>query len=103
MGIYGWVCGQGSWICRNVGWSWSKNHNDWYPYSIAVVHLRHCEGRLQATSTTSTTNARITKKETRSSTTINFRCRVWLYKSHNTERCWTMQCALLYLDTFSYF
>merc|ERR1719273_2862418 len=64
------------WLQRNVGWSWAKDYHDWYTYSIAMVYLRYCKSCLQASSSTSTINARIIKKKVGSSKRLKHEYRI---------------------------
>ena len=62
--------------------SWTTYNYDWYPYCPAVVHLRQCQGRLQAAPPTTTRDAR--KLETQDgSSPIN----VWLDFKNESCMC----------------
>merc|ERR1711962_1729222 len=62
--------------------SWTTYHYDRYPYCPAVVHLRQCQGRLQAAPPTTTRDAR--KLETQiGSSPIN----VWLDFKNDSCMC----------------
>ncbi len=69
-GMHCWNGCQGAWLQRNVGRSWSQDYHDRYSDSLAMVHLRLCQGHFETSSSSSTRNARIFEEETWSRPTI---------------------------------